>query len=84
MQVVRYHVENVRSYLASHWAVRLFVVPVLALAGALCIAAVATGNAGYGAAILTGAYLAFALAIVAVPLVIERLLGRATGGSLGP
>jgi len=82
--MLRYHVENVRTFLGAHWAIRLLVVPVLALATVLGVAAVATGNVGIDAATLVGSYLAFALAAVVVGLAVEHLLNRVTGGSLGP
>ncbi|NHN42188.1 hypothetical protein G9C85_11200 [Halorubellus sp. JP-L1] len=82
--MLRYHVENVRGFLDAHWAIRLLVAPVLALAGVLCVAAIATGNVGVATATLVGGYLAFALVAVAIGLGVELLLRRFTDGSLGP
>lgn len=82
MQVVRYHVENVRGFLADHWAIRLLVVPVLFLATVVAAFALVSGNAPMDVLTLVTAYLAFSLAIVIVALALETVVRRLTGGSL--
>lgn len=85
MQVVRYHLENVRAFLGNHWALRLLVTPVLALATIVAAFGIATGGSLTEVLTVVGAYAAFSLGAVLVGLALERVGSRLTGESLlGP
>jgi len=85
MQVLRYHLETVRGFLAAHWAIRLLVTPVLLLATIVAAFAVATGGSLGDAFTVVGAYVAFSLAAVLAGLALEAAGRRLTGESLlGP
>lgn len=85
MQILRYHLENVRTFLSNHWAIRLLVVPVLALATVVAAFGVATRGSLAEVATIVGIYVALSIGTVVAGLALEVLLDRVTDGSgLGP
>jgi hypothetical protein len=85
MQVIRYHFENVKRFLATHWAVRLLVTPVLFLATIVAAFALVNGDTGTEAATVVVGYLGFSLAAVLLGLLLEAIGRALTDGSLlGP
>jgi len=74
--------RSASRFLDDHWVLKWFVVPILFMASMLFALGFVLIPSTVATTQLVGLFVAFSLAVVAVGLVLDRLVRRATGWNL--